>query len=132
MPGVENTANYPTDQGSRHALGATNDDGSTFHWLRSTAGKLLKMVLPGAPTYANGQVTATTTAATLLAARAARRSVLFVNMGTARVYIGAATVTAANGVPLDPGQSVVLNITTLIQCLAASGSQAIAYLEEYD
>ena len=87
----------------------------------------------GPANFTNAQVTTSTTAATLAAARATRRSVLVKNIdATITIYIGAATVTAANGVPLKPGESVVLNTTGLIQAIAASGTPVVAYFEEYD
>lgn len=87
----------------------------------------------GAPNYANGQVAASTSAATLLAARATRRSAMFVNMDAAiTVYIGAATVSASNGVPLKPGQSISIDALGLFQVIAASGSPVVAFIEVYD
>lgn len=95
----------------------------------------LRVKETGAASYANGQVSTSGTAATLLAARATRRRVIFRNLSSTAaeiVYIGAATVTAANGVPIYPGESVALAITTLIQAIAASGTPTVAYIEEYD
>lgn len=87
----------------------------------------------GAPNYDNGQVQASTAAATLVAARAARRSILIINMdATITVYIGKPTVTAANGIPLKAGASVVLDMTGLVQVISASGTPQVAYLETYD
>jgi len=87
----------------------------------------------GATNYANGQVTATTTAGTLKAANATRRSIMFKNLDTAiTVYLGGATVTSANGVPLKPGESVTINATGLVQVISASGSPVVSYWEEYD
>lgn len=88
---------------------------------------------PAAANYANGQVTATTTAATLKTARTTRRSITFINTDAAiTVYIGAATVTAGNGFPLKPGQSISIDTVALIQVIAASGTPVVAYFETYD
>lgn len=87
----------------------------------------------GAPNYANGQVTTSTTEDTLLAARATRRKVIFKNLDTTdSVYIGAATVTASNGYKLGPGQEITLEITTLIQAIASANSPIVSYIEIYD
>lgn len=87
----------------------------------------------GAANYANGQVTATGTAGTLLAARTTRRSAVFVNTDTSiTVYIGKATVTSANGLPLKAGQSISIDSNQLIQVISASGSPVVAYMETYD
>lgn len=87
----------------------------------------------GAANYANGQVATSTTAATLVAARATRRSVSITNYdATITVYIGGATVTAANGYRLLAGQSVSIDATGLIQVIAASGTPTVGYIESYD
>lgn len=87
----------------------------------------------GAPNYANGQVTASTMATTLVGARFTRRSVTLVNMDAAiTVFIGAATVSAANGVPLKPSQSISIDTVGLIQVIAASGSPVVAFIETFD
>lgn len=87
----------------------------------------------GAPNYANGQVATSTTAGTLIAVRATRRSVTVVNLDSAiTVYIGAATVTSSNGFPLRAGQSISIDTTALIQVISASGTPTVAYMESYD
>lgn len=87
----------------------------------------------GAANYANGQVAATTTAATLVASRATRRSVTIRNTDAAiSVYIGKATVTSGNGMLLKAGEQVNLDTTALIQVISASGTPSVAYFETYD
>lgn len=87
----------------------------------------------GAANIAGGQVAASTTAATLVAARATRRTALVKNLHTTiAVYIGPATVTAANGMELKAGESVSVDWTGLIQVIAASGTPTVAFLETYD
>lgn len=90
-------------------------------------------VFKGAASYANGQVTASGSAATLLAARATRRSVIFRNTdGSLSVYIGAATVSAANGFLLKAGESIQFDAVGLVQVIAPSGAPVICYIEAYD
>jgi hypothetical protein len=87
----------------------------------------------GAAHQANSQVTASNVAGTLIAARPTRRSCLIRNMDTSiTVYLGAATVTSANGMQLKAGESVVVTAITLLQAIAASGSPVIAVFDEYD
>jgi hypothetical protein len=87
----------------------------------------------GAANYANGQVTASTTAATLKAANSTRRSIAIKNIDSAiTIYVGGATVTASNGMPLKAGESISIDTTALIQVIAASGSPVVAYFETYD
>jgi hypothetical protein len=89
--------------------------------------------VPGAVNVANGQVTSSTTAGTLVIARPTRRSCLIKNTDpTLTVYVGKATVTSGNGMPLLAGQSVVINDQALVQVIAASGTPIVAYLDEYD
>jgi hypothetical protein len=81
---------------------------------------------------ATGQVATSTTAATLVAARAGRRSVVIRNMdATIVVYVGPATVTAANGYALAGGGSVTLETSALIQVIAASGTPSVCYAETF-
>lgn len=115
------------------------DDGSGGHATAVTlydAGVSVLSVLkaPGAANYANGQVATSTTAGTLIAARATRRSVLFRNLdATISVYIGAASpLTSSTGMLLKAGESVTVDTTALIQVIAASGTPTVAYVETYD
>ena len=90
-------------------------------------------VATGAANMANGQVAATTTAATLVSARATRRSVTVRNMDSSiSAYIGIATVSAGNGMLLKAGESISIDYTGLIQVVSASNSPNVAYLETYD
>jgi hypothetical protein len=87
----------------------------------------------GAANLDNGQVAASTTAGTLIAARATRRSATIKNTDAAiTVYVGKATVTAANGMEIKAGQSINIDTTALIQVIAASGTPSVAYIETYD
>lgn len=89
--------------------------------------------ITGAFNEGNDHVTATTTAGTLVAANRKRRSVLIRNIdATITVYIGKATVTSSNGMPLKAGESVVVDTTALLQVISASGSPVVAYVEVYD
>ena len=88
---------------------------------------------PGGIKYNNGQVTASTTAGTLVPANPTRRSVLIRNMDAAiTIYIGKATVTSANGFPLKAGESFPFDTSQLIQVIAASGTPSVSYIEVYD
>lgn len=87
----------------------------------------------GAAHEANSQVTASTSAGTLVIARPTRRTCLVRNTDAAiNVYIGGATVTNANGMILKPGESTVITAVTLWQVIAASGSPVVAVVDEYD
>jgi hypothetical protein len=76
------------------------------------------------------QVSVTTTADTLLASNASRKSALFKNLGPFPVYIGSATVTAANGMLLSSGDGFEDDRTTILwQAIAVGGTSTVAVLE---
>jgi hypothetical protein len=109
------------------ASGAVKVDGSAVTQPTSLAAQ------PGAVNSANSQVTASGSAATLAVARATRRRLLVKNTDTSLTfYVGAATVTSANGMPLLPGESVELRGQILYQIIASSGSPVAAIVDEYD
>lgn len=136
MAGVEGNANYPTDDGSRHALGTTADAGSTFRWFRSTlVNFFLKVVNPAAPSIALGNVDIPTTAGgtLLLAANANRRVAWLFNDGSARVYVGPTGLTStANSYPLEPKSQIPWEADDAIYALSSSGTQKVYYMETYD
>lgn len=93
----------------------------------------------GAANLATSQVTSTGTAATLVTARATRRSVLITNLEdpateSAKIaYVGPATVTTGNGYPILPGQSVPFTWVGLIQVIDDTTNHAVlAITDEYD
>lgn len=106
----------------------------------SNIGKVDVNAFPAVPTVyptatgnlANGQVTLSTSAGTVVSSRATRRLVTIRNLDAAiNVYIGVATVSSSNGMLLKPGESIDVPATALIQGIAASGSPVVAYLDYY-
>jgi hypothetical protein len=88
---------------------------------------------PGAANLNIAVITASTTAATLVIARATRRSVTIRNTDQAiNVWVGPATVTSGNGWLLLPFESYTPTWTGLIQVIAASGSPIVVAWDEYD
>ena len=87
----------------------------------------------GAANLATSQVTASGTAGTVAIARPTRRQVTIKNTDAAiTVYIGPATVTSGNGMPLKAGESITVRSVVLVQVIAASGSPVVAVMDEYD
>lgn len=88
----------------------------------------------GSTAIATGQVTVTTTAATLVAARDTRKRLIIRNNSSSDCWIGPATVTTANGFRIEVGASVTLYTTALVQAIIASGTMVgdVDYIEEYD
>jgi hypothetical protein len=87
----------------------------------------------GAPNYANGQVTAGVASGVLVALRATRRYVSIRNQdATHSVYVGAGTVSSANGFLLKAGELITLNTTAAINCIRDDADVAVGYIEVYD
>lgn len=90
------------------------------------------IVSRGPSSFASGQVSVSTTATTLVASRSGRSSVILLNYGICTVYVGPATVTTSNGIALDPGATLTLSTSALIQGIAPAGFNGIVhYVEEY-
>lgn len=89
--------------------------------------------IDGEGTIATAQVSVGVAAATVVASRAGRRSLLIVNHGTTPVFLGPATVTTANGVLLPGvlGASISIPTTALVQGIVASGTQTVSYIEVF-
>lgn len=88
----------------------------------------------GAANIAISQATATGTAATIAAARATRRSVLFTNThASASCWIGPATVTAGNGQRLGPGEACPFTWVGLYQVIDDGATHPVVCVsDEYD
>lgn len=87
----------------------------------------------GSTTLGNGQATAGAASGALVAARVGRKSVTVRNIhATESCYIGAGTVSAANGMLLKALESVALTTTAAINGIRAGSTDVtVAYLEEY-
>lgn len=82
----------------------------------------------------NGQVGISSTATTIVAANANRKSVTIINRQSVPVWVGIATVTTANGVRLDPGDSITIEGDDLIQGITSAaysvvGDANVQYVE---
>lgn len=103
--------------------------------INSVTVKIQRVGEIGSSAIATAQTNMTNSAATLIAARETRKRVVIVNRQAAPIFVGPATVTTANGVQIDPGASLTLYTTALIQGItaAASGaSEKTHTVEEYD
>ncbi len=87
---------------------------------------------PATPaTITTGQVTASGSPATLVAANSTRAKLTVRNQDASlSVYVGPATVSSSNGALLKAGESRVFIGATLIQVIAASGSPVVDYVDE--
>ena len=87
----------------------------------------------GTANFAPTQVSATTSATAIVAARPARRTLTLENTGTTPVYLGGAGVTAATGflLPGVAGASVTFSYAGALYAITASGTAAVAAYELY-
>lgn len=102
---------------------------------KNAAGETTQIVASeGSSELATGQVTVTNTATLIVPARATRRSITIVAVGTTDSYLGSDTVTTTTGVLLvgTKGGSFTFETTQPIYAIVAAGSQVISYWEEYD
>lgn len=98
----------------------------------SSAGAIASAPPSGSANTAVSHVTASTSAATLAIARPTRTSLFILNTDAAiTVYVGPATVTAGNGIPLAAGAGISVTWVGLVQVIAASGTPVIAIWDEY-
>jgi hypothetical protein len=80
--------------------------------------------------FANGQASVTTIV-TLRAVNSKRRSILITNLGPDTLYVGAAGVTSANGMPVYAAGNMVLNSSAQAAIFAISGGTSdTRFLEE--
>lgn len=115
------------------ALPATSGTAATDErTISGTAVHVQRVDEQGSTAIATGQVSVSTTSGTLVSARDTRKGLLLVNRGSAGVYVGTGTVTAGTGLLLQAGDSLTINTTAQVNAIAASGTQAVHYLEEYD
>lgn len=92
----------------------------------------------GAANFAVGQISCTSTATQIVAARTGapgtgRVALTIENTGTTPVYVGGSGVTTATGMLLPgiTGASITLNLQPAFYCITASTSQTISYVETY-
>lgn len=114
--------------------GAGTIIGTDERTINGTAVHVQRVDEQGSNALAISQVTPTTTAATLVAARDTRKQVVFVNRSNVNVWIGPATVTTTNGFILEAGYSDVWTYQGLLQVIIASGTATgVVYCrDEYD
>ena len=85
----------------------------------------------GAGTLGTGQVACGTVATVLIASRAVRQTVTFVNLSTNTVFIGGTAVTTAGGLPLlGSAASISVPSSAAFDCIA-SATSTLAYIETY-
>ena len=100
----------------------------------ASAAKPLPVGQIGVGTFATAQVSVSTTATLIVAARAGRRSVTIMQHGTTAVYLGPAnTVTTSNGMLLlgTAGTAITTDYSGNVYGIVGSGTDTVSYAEEY-
>lgn len=98
-------------------------------------GLVVRPLIAGAASIATGQVTCDTTVGgvQIVGARATRRSVTVLNLGSTGVYLGTSGVAANTGVFLVGAQGAAITFETTAAVNGFStGSAVVSYVEEYD
>lgn len=109
--------------------------GTDERTINSVAVQVQRVDEQGSTAIASAQTNVTNSAATLIAARDTRKRVVIVNRQAAAIFVGPATVSTSNGFQIDPGASLTLYTTALIQGITAAasgGSEKTHTMEEYD
>lgn len=112
--------------------------GTDERTINSASVQVQRVVEQGSTTIANAHVQISNTAATIAAARDTRKRLVIVNYQTVPIYVGISTVTTSTGFRLDPGASLTLYTTALVQGItsaaytAAGEDDKVHYVEEYD
>jgi hypothetical protein len=88
----------------------------------------------GSSEFVTGQVSISSTATQIVAARSTRRTVTITAIGTTDCYLGSDAVTTATGHILVgiKGGTITLETTQPVYAVTSSGTQTVSYWEEYD
>ena len=91
-------------------------------------------VIERGTTIASGNASVTTSAATVLALDATRRTAVLTNLGSDYVWVGDSGIAANEGIRLAPGQALTIDRapTPAIYAVAASGTQTVSWFTEAD
>lgn len=102
--------------------------------INSVAVQIQRVDEIGSSSIASGVASVTTTSGSAVAARETRKRVILLALpsNTANIDVGPSGVASGSGFPLAPGASVTIHTAAVIHADAASGTQSLAYIEEYD
>ena len=110
-------------------IGGENPTGNAEPFQLDANSELITSSI-GLALHSTNQVSISASATQIIGANAARAGVVITNPGTIlTVYIGNAGVTAANGFPLAPGNSITLPVVGAVYGITSSSIQTVGYLE---
>lgn len=123
------------DNVTLNAASGTFDAATDNRTIASASVQVQRVDEQGGTAVTSAQTNISSTAATLIAARETRKYVTILNRQLASIFVGPATVTAANGFQIDPGGSLTVYTTALIQGItsaASAGTEKVHTIEVYD
>ena len=115
-----------------NVIGGVTQSGS---WtVTANAGTGTMAVIERGTTIFSGNASVTTTSDVVLAANAARRTLVLTNLGSDYVWVGPYSIMVNEGIRLAPGQTLTIDRapTPAIYAVAASGTQTVAWFTEAD
>ena len=115
-----------------NVIGGVTQSGS---WtVTANAGTGTMAVIERGTTIFSGNASVTTTSDVVLAANAARRTLVLTNLGSDYVWVGPYSIMVNEGIRLAPGQTLTIDRapTPAIWAVAASGTQIVAWFAEAD
>lgn len=118
--------------------GVSSTDGETpiEIWVNPSTHALLldSSAMYGGASMDTNQVSITTSATLIVAARTTRRSVTVTNLGTTAIYIGPSGVTTTTGSLLigTAGAAISIPTTAAVYGIVSSGTQSVSYIEVYN
>lgn len=108
------------------------DSGLQVHANLGSASIPVSQTTTGAAFFVAGQANVSTSVL-LIAARATRRGAIVTNTdSTTSIYVGPSGVSTSNGEVIKAGNSLSIETTAAIYCVAGSGTVAVTFGELYD
>jgi len=104
--------------------GAGTVVGTDERSISGTSVQVQRVVLLGGSSFVAAHVTVTNSATTIKAATETQWEVTIVNYQTVPIYVGPATVTTSVGFRLDPGASISLHTTAVVQGITSAAYTA--------
>jgi len=114
----------PDNVDIKDAAGVTRTVATDERSIGGVDAKIQRVVLLGGSSFVAAHVTVTNSATTIKAATETQWEVTIVNYQTVPIYVGPATVTTSVGFRLDPGASLSLHTTAVVQGITSAAYTA--------
>lgn len=100
--------------------------------IAATAVQVQRVDEQGSTAIAAGQVSCSTTATSIAAARDTRKAIVIVNRGTNALYVGPSGVTTTTGFQLNQNDAITIRTTAQVFGIVATATSTAHFVEEYD